>query len=235
MYERDFADIYDIVCGAQRDYADQAAKIRDVVLSRNPSARTLLDVGCGTGEGMLHLRDTFEVTGVDLSRPMVEAARGKLPDLPVHQGDMRDFRLGRTYDAVCCMYSSIGYLADEDGLGRTADTFARHLAPGGVLLVEPWFLPEQWNGGDLVSGSTDTEGVRISRMGRWHTSGDHCSVEMHYLVGEGSGVRHFIDRQTLTLFTKEAYVRAFARVGIELSYTADHLDRGLFVGRHAAG
>ena len=235
MYERDFADIYDIVCGAQRDYPEQAEKTRNLILSRNPSARTFLDVGCGTGEGMAHLRDTFEVTGVDLSPSMVEVSRGKLPGIPIHQGDMRTFRLGRIYDAVTCMYSSIGYLADEDELGQAAQTFARHLAPGGVLLVEPWFLPEQWNGGDLVSGGTEAEGVLISRMGRWRTSGDRCSVEMHYLVGGDSGVRHFIDRQTLTLFTLEAYVRAFARAGIELSYTADHLDRGLFTGTHASG
>lgn len=232
MYEQDFADVYDVVCGAQRDYADQAAKTRDLVLSLNPSARTLLDVGCGTGEGMLHLREAFEITGVDLSRPMVEVAREKLPDLPVHQGDMRDFRLGRTYDAVCCMYSSIGYLADEEELEQAAHTFARHLAPGGVLLVEPWFLPEQWNGGNLVSGGIETEGARILRMGRWRTSGDHCSVEMHYLVGGDSGVRHFLDRQTLTLFTRKAYVQAFACAGIQLSYTPDYLDRGLFTGRH---
>lgn len=236
MYEQDFAEVYDVVCRAQRDYADQAVRTRELLLSLHPGARTLLDVGCGTGEGMVHLREDFEITGVDLSPPMVEAARKKLPDLPVHQGDMRDFRLGRAYDAVCCMYSSIGYLEDEEELEAAARTLVGHLAPGGVLLVEPWFLPEQWNGGDLVSGGIDAEGLRISRMGRWRTVGDHCSVEMHYLVADDSGVRHFVDRQTLTLFPREAYERAFARAGVEVSYTADgYLDRGLFVGRREQG
>ena len=54
---------------------------------------------------------------------------------------MEDFSLDASYDAIVCLFSSIGYLPDADALRRTMHTFSDHLAPGGVIVVSPGSRP----------------------------------------------------------------------------------------------
>jgi len=66
MYERS-ADIYDLVHRARgKDYAAEAIQVAREVRARNPGATSLLDVACGTGGHLLHLRTDFSVAGVEL-------------------------------------------------------------------------------------------------------------------------------------------------------------------------
>ena len=45
---------------------------------------------------------------------------------------------------MICLFSSIGYLATVERLRTAVATMAGHLERGGVLVVEPWILPEAW-------------------------------------------------------------------------------------------
>lgn len=53
---------------------------------------------------------------------------------------MRQLDLGRTFDAVICMFSSIGHLTNPDDMREAFRRLPRHLAPGGVLIVDGWVL-----------------------------------------------------------------------------------------------
>ncbi|WP_158883413.1 class I SAM-dependent methyltransferase [Amycolatopsis anabasis] len=236
MYDQDFAEIYDDVYRRHRNYPREAAHTKELALAHCPAAASLLDVGCGTGEHLKYLREDFEVAGVDLAEPMVEIARRKLGDVPVHQGDMRTFDLGRTFDVVCSVYSPVGYLRSADDLCTAVLRMAAHLSPGGVLIVEPWILRENWNGGDLATATFEVNGRRVVRMGKWKTRDDQSYVEMHYLVGDSETVRHFVDRQDLTLFSREQYEKAFIGAGCSVEFLEQgYGDRGVFVGTRLDG
>src|SRR5690606_18783664 len=142
--------------GRGKDCAAEAAEVSELVLARRPDAVSLLGVACGTGAPLAFTRGRFEaVQGLALPDHMIAKAREALPGVPVHRGDMRDFDLGRTYDAAMCMFSSIGYLGSTGELEATLSRLARHLSPGGVLVIEPWYFPERFIDGyiarDLVS------------------------------------------------------------------------------------
>ncbi|MFD5424730.1 class I SAM-dependent methyltransferase [Streptomyces sp. NPDC127084] len=236
MYDDQFAEVYDRVYCALYNYAEHAELIGDLARQHVGSPTTLLDVGCGTGEHLRYLAKQFSVTGVDLSESMVRAARRKLGNIAVHQADMREFDLGRTFDVVCSMYSSVGYLGGSEDLRAATARMAAHVAPGGVLIVEPWILREKWNGGVLAHATVEHEGVTISRMGRWRTEGARSQVDMHYLVSEPDGVRHFVDHQDLALYSLEEYQTAFTLAGFEASLLpAGRADRGVFVAVARAG
>ena len=142
MYDRSAA-LYDAIYqGIGKDYAAESAEIIDLIRARRPDASTLLDVACGTGGHLEHLRTVFTVEGLEASPHMAAIARTKLgPGVAVHEDDMRRFDLGRRFDAVTCLFSSIGYLRTPDELTQALTTMARHLVPGGVLVVDPWFFP----------------------------------------------------------------------------------------------
>jgi ubiquinone/menaquinone biosynthesis C-methylase UbiE len=106
---RHTAHIYDLLYEASgKDYARESSDLRHLIGARAPGARSLLDVACGTGEHLRHLRRWYEVTGTDLDVGMLGQARTQVPDVTLLEGDMRTLALGATFDVVVCLFSSIG-------------------------------------------------------------------------------------------------------------------------------
>src|SRR5262245_54305782 len=107
MYDERVAEIYDLIYGVRKDYPAEAVELTAIIRERAPLARSLLDVACGTGEHLRFLREHFDTAeGLELAAPMRAVAAAKLPEVTVHAGDMRDFQLGRTFDAVVCLFSA---------------------------------------------------------------------------------------------------------------------------------
>jgi SAM-dependent methyltransferase len=157
------ARLYDAVYASIRDYPREAAELDRLIQERRPGARTLLDIACGTGAHLEHLTG-YEVEGLDLDPEMLGVARERLPNVPLHEGDMADFELGKRFDAVVCMFSSIGYVRTAERLRSAVASMARHLEPGGVLIVEPWLSPEVWADRHVGAVFVDEPELKIARM-----------------------------------------------------------------------
>jgi SAM-dependent methyltransferase len=105
------AELYDAIYGTFKDYAAEADVIAQLIRSNRPAARTVLDVGCGTGEHVKHLRDHgLVVDGLDIDPALLTVARRKVPAAQFFEGDMSAFDVAKRYDVVACLFSSIGYL-----------------------------------------------------------------------------------------------------------------------------
>lgn len=231
MYGPEFAAVYDLLYGSKKDYAAEAASIRDLALARVPAARTLLDVGCGTAEHLRHWSERFAVSGVEASAGMVAVARRKLPDVRIEHADMRTFSMPDTFDVVCSMYGAVGYLGSLDELHAAVTRMADHTAAGGLVLFEPWIFRENWTGGIDVDDLTVCGDQRLARMGNWVTDGPSVSIELHYLHGAGDAVRHFVDRQRLSLFTMDEYLSVTKDVLVDVEFLPESPSgRGMFVG-----
>lgn len=232
IYRR--ADVYhDFYQGRGKDYRGEAAAVLTLVHERVPRATSLLDVACGTGAHLRELSGSFdEAVGVDLSPEMLAVAARNNPGLPLHQGDMRDFRLGRRFSAVTCMFSSIGYLRTTADLKQAVRNLADHLAPDGVLVVEPWWFPDTfltgWVGADVVTA----DGRTISRVSHSVRDGSASRMEVHYTVAAPeTGIEHFTDTHVMSLFDRATYEAAFREAGLRPHYTrADAAGPGVFVG-----
>lgn len=226
------ATIYDAIYNSHHDVAADAEKLHGMIARHaETSGSTLLDVACGTGLYFDPLRHRYAVEGLDLSPEMLAVVRRKFPDITFHQGDMVGFDLGRQFDVVICLGSSIGYVASVSRLRRTLRTLADHTRPGGVVVVEPWFSPDQWQDGRLTADLIDEPDLKIARILVSGRNGRLSILDIHYLVARPSGVTTFTERHQLGLFTHDDYLSAFAKAGL----TATHnpvglLGRGLYVG-----
>jgi SAM-dependent methyltransferase len=231
------AELYDAIYGAFKDYATEAARIAALVRRLLPGARSILDVGCGTGEHARHLAigHGFEVEGLDMDPGVLAVARRKLPDARFHEADMAAFDLGRRYDVVMCLFSSIGYLEGLDRVTAALRCFRRHLAQDGAVIVEPWFTP-----GVLREGSGDTRrgeahGVRVERTSTTRVEGRLSTIVFSYRIEDGSGVRTVEEVHRLGLFTEEEMLASFQSAGLAASHDAYGLTgRGLYVARDAS-
>lgn len=225
------AAFYDAVYNF-KDYSREVDLLRGIFQRAGikPGA-SVLDVACGTGKHLELLRGDYQVEGLDIDGNLLAHARERLPDVPLYQADMTSFDLSKQFDAVTCLFSSIGYVGTVSRLNATVAAMAKHLKPGGVLIVEPWLTPEKFENGHLSSLFVDEPELKIARMARTERAGDLSSFEFHYLLGTPDGVEHFTEQHVLTLFTDEQYRAAFAEAGLSVDYDPSGLmGRGLYTG-----
>lgn len=125
-------------------YGDEGRRICELISLEFASAITVLDVACGTAQDARLLASHYSVDGFDLQPDFVGLAANKVPDGTFKVADMRLFDIGKRCDVVQCLFRSIGYLLKENDVIQALQCFKRHLNPDCVILVEPWFGPEQW-------------------------------------------------------------------------------------------
>jgi SAM-dependent methyltransferase len=231
MYEKS-ARFYDAIYAA-RDYAGSSNQLQALIQARLPRAATVLDVGCGTGRNLEHLREHYRaVEGVDLNPDLLALAKERLPGVDLHCIDMVSFDLGKKFDVVVCLFSAIGYVETKERMRRSIAAMSRHLAPGGLLVVEPWFSPEKYWTGTITANFVDQEDLKIAWMYTSEREGDVSVLDITYLVGTPSEVSTFQEVHRIGLFSDGEYEAAFAAAGLRVEHDPVGLfGRGLFIGQ----
>ena len=216
-----------------KDYSKEAAKAHKIIQKyRRSGGVNLLDVACGTGSHAAFLAKYYKVEGVDLDPGMIALARKKHPKMRFFQGDMLDLNLNRRFDAITCLFSSIGYVKTKANLRKAVKAMARHLRDDGILMIEPWFYPEHWAIDHPRSLHADTQDLKITRMSAGGKKGNISTLDFHYLIGTVQGIEHFIEHHELGLFTHVDYMNSFRAAGLEVFHDKKGLDgRGLYIGR----
>jgi SAM-dependent methyltransferase len=215
-----------------KDYRAEAARLIDIVDDRCPAATSLLDVACGTGRHLEHLRKRFAVVeGADIDAGLLAVAGGRLPGVALHEADMETVAVGRQFDVVTCLFSSVGYLMTTDRLQRAVAAMAGHLEPGGLLIVEPWILPEAWIEPGSVQVLVVEDGHRrLVRTVASHREGDITRLLMHYVIADPAGIDTVDEEHALALFPREAYTAAAEAAGLRAGWDDEGLTgRGLLV------
>jgi SAM-dependent methyltransferase len=231
------AEFYDVIYSTFKDYSREAHDVAALLRRIHPGCRTILDVACGTGEHarLLAAGHGLEVHGLDLDPTFVRLASAKHPAGQFYHADMIDFHLGHQYDAVLCLFSSIGYARTLSNVRSALACFREHLAPGGVVIVEPWFPP-----GVLEPARTDThtvelQGRRITRGSHIELEGQLSRVRFDYEIHEAGGVRRASEVHELGLFTTDDMLLSFQGAGLVADHDPHGLTgRGMFVATAAA-
>ena len=226
-------EAYDLLYeAAGKDYSTEAARVAEIVLSRRARSTRLVDFGCGTGSHLRYLADSFIVEGVDSSQTMIERAGSKLRNVPLHVGDLRTFSLGRKFDAVTCLFSSIGNLYPLSEMCLGIANMARHLVGGGILVVEPWLRPGSTEAWELRTDAAQNSSLAVARTARSWTEddGNKLCVEMHWVLARPEGTEVLEEHHQMGLYSDDQYRRAFESAGCTVEH--DHIGltgRGLFV------
>lgn len=202
---------------APSDYEEEAlwyaARMRE---HAEREVRTVLELGCGSGANASHLKQWFDMVVVDLSEDMLRECRTINPELEQHQGDMRNFRCGRRFDAVF-VHDAVSYLVSEEDVRATAETAAAHLEPGGVALFCPDDLYENFEPGIDCGGHDGPDG-RGLRYLSWSVAGpsEHTVVtDYAYLMRAADGTVEVVrDRHITGRLPKAVWLDSLKRAGL---------------------
>ncbi|HET9648330.1 MAG TPA: class I SAM-dependent methyltransferase [Microlunatus sp.] len=140
-YGAGFAHVYNQEWGG---FASEVAPlIRDFYLSNKADGRRMLDIGCGAGHlARLFLESGFDLTGIDLSEPMLDEARATNQTWIEHgtarfyQADAAGFRVDGTFDLVLATNDVINHLPDQAALDRCFRSVTDVTATGGYFIFD---------------------------------------------------------------------------------------------------
>ncbi|MBE1205570.1 methyltransferase domain-containing protein [Aminobacter carboxidus] len=110
----------------------------DFIMRFVGDARSVLDLGCGTGALTAMLADGRAVTGADPAPAMLDVARKRPGGEHVEwvEGDARSLRLGKGFDLVLLTGHAFQVFLTEEDQRAALDTIAAHLAPGGCFIFD---------------------------------------------------------------------------------------------------
>lgn len=216
--------------------ADNLIRIVKTVLNRSTYQMSLLDVACGTGAHLAKLWDYFDlVEGLDLSDEMLAVARERLPNTVLRQGNMMHFNLGRQFDVVTCLFSAIGYMRSDAGLFLAVDAMARHVKPGGVLIIEPWLTAESFDPAMADNAVfIDEPDLKVARFTHTRRGGDFLTrLNMNYMVlVPGQHVKMFSEEHDLYMWPINHFMAAFQSADMAAIFDPVGLSgngRGLYI------
>ncbi len=221
---------------APSDYEEEAGFYSDI-LRRECNPQTVLELGSGGGNNALFMKQRFKMTLADLSPQMLAVSRALNPECEHVQGDMRELRLGRVFDAVF-VHDAICYMATRADLLLAMQTAAAHCRPGGAVLLCPdetaeSFKPATGHGGEDGQG-------RAMRYLEWtrDENPDDEQIEADYAFilherGKPSRVLH--ERHIHGLFKASTWIELAAQAGFAARQEfVNHTGVGetpVFVGR----
>lgn len=150
MYNN-FAKIYDKFM-KECDYDQWTSCVVEKIKMYNPEGKSLLDLGCGTGESLIRLKELYTCSGLDLSKEMLEIAHKKLKNKGVNLflGDMREFYTGEKYDIIISLFDTVNHLTAIEDLNDLFSSVKENLNPNGIYIfdvVDREFMNKMFPGG----------------------------------------------------------------------------------------
>jgi SAM-dependent methyltransferase len=203
-----YAHLYDSIY-AEKNYKRECDEIIAAFERFGDGAvRTVLDLGCGTGNHALLLASRgYDVTGVDLSAEMLAIARekadGARAGICYVAGDVRYVDAHGPYDAALLMFAVLGYQHTNGDVRAAFSNIRRHLRPGGLLIFDAWYGP-----GVLADPPTSRTRVIETMLGAVARKASSemdarrhlCTVRYELVPGEGSEVPESAETHTVRYF-----------------------------------
>jgi ubiquinone/menaquinone biosynthesis C-methylase UbiE len=229
---KDLARYYDLIY-SWKDYKKEAEIVSGLINKYKKSkGNDLLEVTCGTGRHIQHLKAKFTVLATDINARMLGVARRNVKGAVFKRADMVTLSLGKEFDAIVCLFSSIGYVKTDANLKKTLGNFARHLKKGGVLVIEPWLTKSTYTTGLPHMTTYGDSDIQIARLNISKVRDNVSVMDMHYLVAErDKAVKHFVDRHELAMFEPRRILDFMREAGLRAKFLKNGLmkDRGLYI------
>jgi ubiquinone/menaquinone biosynthesis C-methylase UbiE len=208
----DFAFLYDEFM-EDTPYDEWCVFICDILKSRGITDGLVCDLGSGTGEMTVRLKENgYDMIGIDNSESMLAIARAKddSTDILYLLQDMREMELYGTVRAIVSVCDSLNYITDFDDLVHVFKLCNNYLDPEGILIFDfnTRFKYEEVIGDDTIAETREDASFI------WENSFDPETSLNEY---------------DITFFTKEesGLYRRFTETHIQRGYTLSEIKEAI--------
>ncbi|WP_257346108.1 class I SAM-dependent DNA methyltransferase [Pseudalkalibacillus decolorationis] len=199
---------------------------------RDESVKTVLDIGCGTGEISVRLaKRGYNVTGVDLSEEMLTIAKQKAESkglsIPFYQQDMRELEGIKEQDAIVIFCDSLNYLRTPEDVSTTFNSIHRLLKESGLLLFDVHTLHKIHDVyGDEVFTYNSSEISYLWECNQGNEEGSVFHDLTFFVQGKDDLYTRYDESHYQRTYSMQTYTTLLEKNGFEvLTITSDFSDR----------
>lgn len=131
-----------------KDYDAEVEYIHQLINKFNSNAKSLLNMGCGTGKhDFLLLERGYNVVGFDISKKMIDEAnlakdkRQCKKSINFYEGDIQKIRMKTKFDVVTSLFHVMSYQITNDSLEESFKTAKYHMKENGIFIFDCWNGP----------------------------------------------------------------------------------------------
>jgi len=224
----DYGKYYDLIY-QDKAYASECVYIERLIKKYSPHAKTILDLGCGTGRHDFLLTEKgFLLTGVDSSKEMLSAAMNEkeLMDhddnkIEFHLGDVRSIRLDKTFDVVISLFDVMSYQTTNSDLLNAFETASTHLEKDGIFIFDCWYGPGVLSDPPAVRvKELENERIILTRIAEPIMQPDRNLVDVRYHLfvrdKKSQRVEEIRETHTMRYLFRPEIEMIFENTGIEM-------------------
>lgn len=240
----DFAYIYDSLMKRDIDYEKWADYIENIFDMYDVNPELVCDLACGTGNITIPLaKRGYDMTGVDISENMLNAARDKAQDLNILFLNQSIARLDLygTMGAFICMIDGINYIIAPKLLEYTFKRMKTCFMDPGALFV--FDISTRYKLKNVIGNNTfihSDKNIFYTWQNRYIEKKNLSDMLLTFFVKRGSAYRRFEERHVQRAYTEDELKYMLKKAGFseintyhELTFEAPRPDseRIVFVCR----
>lgn len=208
LYDGKMAAIYDAMYQTFVNYDEEYSFYNNLIQENN--ATSILEIGSGTGNLAKRFSENNQnYQGLDYSDDMIAIAKERNKNSSFTKGDMRDFKLDKTFDSILITGRSTSYLITNDDVNRTFDSIHKNLNKNGILIFDfidaNRFIPFTKEN-TVITHEAEYQNVKYIRESHWDTNNslENFMLEWtakYYAVKDGEKEIIENDFSTVRVFT----------------------------------
>ncbi len=202
----ELAQVYHEMYQSVFDYKKEFKFYNNVL--RKYNCKNVLEIGCGSGNlAGLFLKSGYSYTGLDLFDEMLNIARKAEPKAMFIQGDMRNLKMKKKYDAIIVTGRSFTYMTKNQDVMKALRSMNNVLAKNGILIFDNFnaevifgrfkkrFVQKaKYGGKEYRRVSENTWNMETGWTWNWDTK---------YYIKENGKIKTVFDKSVLRAFTED--------------------------------
>ena len=205
-----------------------AQEIQDIQLLLNlPQGSRILDLCCGYGRHAIPLaQQGYRVTGLDLSEKLLHIAQTNAAEQGVQvrwiHGDMQSLPFEEEFDAVINLFTSFGYLSNDEDNAQVLSQIYHALKPKGKFLLETVHQPRVLRVFSPHSITRYEDGLLVLEEKHIHVHGMRNEVHITLIFPDGRRSEY---DESIRLYTLPELDHMLATAGLQVLASHGGLNR----------